>query len=108
MSKDNMSKNNVIKFPGIKQNKHLNKHNEMHAAMDDLEEYIQYMTDMIIEQLVLDGYSVDTDQMVGDLTVVINMLCGSLSRVEGIPHFTHDILDQLSLFMADLEDDDYL
>jgi hypothetical protein len=36
------------------------------------------------------------------------MLCGSLSRVEGIPHFTHDILDQLSLFMADLEDDDYL
>tara|TARA_B100000780_G_C21101063_1_gene444290 strand:+ start:647 stop:985 length:339 start_codon:yes stop_codon:yes gene_type:complete len=105
-----MSKDNIVKFPGIKQNKHLNKRNELNAAMNDLEEYVQYMTDMIIEQLILDGYVVDDQKMVDDLTVTINMLCGALSRVEGIPHFTHEILDamheQLALMM-DEEDDEF-
>ena len=105
-----MSKDNIVKFPGIKQNKHLNKRNELNAAMNDLEEYVQYMTDMIIEQLILDGYVVDDQKMVDDLTVTINMLGGALSRVEGIPHFTHEILDamheQLALMM-DEEDEEF-
>ena len=100
-----MSKDNIVKFPGIKQNRHLNMRNELEAKMIDIEEYIQYMTDMIIEQLIMDGYSTEDAKLVDDLTVTINMLCGALSRVEGIPHFTHEILDamhvELALLIAD-------
>ena len=105
-----MSKDNIVKFPGVKQNKHLTKKNELEAKMTNIEEYIQYMTDMIIEQLIMDGYDSEDASMINDLTVTINMLCGTLSRVEGVPHFTHDILDAMHKEIAsimkeeDLED----
>jgi len=90
-----MSKDNIVKFPGIKQNKHLTKKNELDAKMIDIEEYVQYMTDMIIEQLIMDGYDPEDTQLIDDLTVTINMLCGAISRVEGVSHFTHEILDAM-------------
>jgi len=100
-----MSKDNIVKFPVVKQNKHLTMKNELEAKMIDIEEYVQFMTDMIIEQMIMDGYSTEDTKLVDDLTVTINMLCGALSRVEGIPHFTHEILDamhvELALLIAD-------
>tara|TARA_B110000908_G_scaffold21802_1_gene24637 strand:- start:2933 stop:3250 length:318 start_codon:yes stop_codon:yes gene_type:complete len=101
-----MSKDNIVKFPGVKQNKHLTMKNELEAKMVDIEEYIQYMTDMIIEQLIMDGYSTEDTQLINDLTVTINMLCGSLSRVEGVPHFTHEILDAMHVEISTMIDEE--
>tara|TARA_B110000881_G_C18512485_1_gene483045 strand:+ start:623 stop:1003 length:381 start_codon:yes stop_codon:yes gene_type:complete len=90
-----MSKNNVVKFPDIKINKHQSARNELLAAAQDAEDYVQFMTDVIIEQMVIDGYNMEDTKLIDDLTVTINMLCGAICRVDGIPHFTHDILDAM-------------
>jgi len=103
-----MSKDNIVKFPGIKQNKHLNKRNELEASMQEIEEYVQFMTDMIIEQMIMDGYDAEDTKLIDDLTVTINMLCGAISRVEKIPHFTHEILDAMHIELtALLEEEDF-
>jgi len=53
------------------------------------------MTDMIIDQMVMDGYDMEDKKLIDDLTVTINMMCGAISRVSKIPHFTHEILDAM-------------
>ena len=91
-----MSKDNIVKFPIDKKNRHLERRNEIDAKITDIEEYLQFMTDSITEQLVMDGYDVENDEaLVSDLTVVVNMLCGALCRADGILHFTHEILDAM-------------
>lgn len=92
-----MSKDNIVEFPIDKKNRHLIKRNEMEAKLTDVEEYLQFLTGMITEQLVFDGYNFKNNTLVCDLTVVINMLCGALCRVNNIPHFSHEILDAMSL-----------
>jgi hypothetical protein len=102
-----MSKDNIVKFPGVKANKHLAKRNQQEARIVDIEEYVQYMTDVIIEQIISDGYNVDDEALINDLTVTINMFCGALCRVDGIPHFTHDILDTMHAELGKLLEGGY-
>ena len=62
-----MSKNNVVKFPGIKINKHQTERNELLAAAQECEDYVQYMTDMIIDQMVMDGYDMEDKKLIDEI-----------------------------------------
>jgi len=98
-----MSDDNILQFP---KNDSAKDRMELNKTMEGIENYTQYIADMLVDKFREDGLNVDDEMFALDMTVAINMMAGGFCRQEKIDHFAIPILDTMGEEIAGLIDFD--